>query len=59
MMLPSDMALLDPGMANQVKAYAEDPAAFAADFAVVFVKLLENGVPFAAGSPVYRFKTAA
>ena len=59
MMLASDLALVeDAAMAKYVKAYAADSAAFFKDFTAAFVKLQENGVPFAPGTPTYHFKTA-
>lgn len=45
MMLPSDMALVhDPNFRAVVEEYARDEAAFRADFAAAFAKLLELGV---------------
>lgn len=45
MMLPTDMALLsDPGFKEWVLLYADDKAAFYADFANAFAKLMELGI---------------
>jgi cytochrome c peroxidase len=47
MMLPSDLALIqDKAMLAHVERYAKDAAAFRADFAAAFGKLLELGVAF-------------
>jgi len=46
MMLPSDLALLeDPEFKKHVLVYAKDEAAFFADFAAAFGKLLDFSVP--------------
>ncbi|KAJ5895090.1 hypothetical protein N7495_006781 [Penicillium taxi] len=47
MMLPTDIALIkDEGFKPHVERYAKDSDAFFKEFTDVFVKLLENGVPF-------------
>ncbi|PYI03717.1 heme peroxidase [Aspergillus sclerotiicarbonarius CBS 121057] len=47
MMLPADLALTkDKAFRKHVELYAKDSDAFFKDFSVVFVKLLELGVPF-------------
>lgn len=47
MMLPTDIALVkDKGFRKHVERYAKDSDAFFKDFADVFVKLIELGVPF-------------
>lgn len=56
MMLPSDMILIhDPEFKKVAEVYAKDEAAFFADFAKAFAKLLELGVPFPASKPWYQF----
>jgi cytochrome c peroxidase len=56
MMLPSDIALIaDPAFKKWVEVYAKDEDKFYKDFAKAFGKLLELGVPFAAGKPWYQF----
>jgi cytochrome c peroxidase len=56
MMLPSDIALIaDPAFKKWVEVYAKDEDRFYKDFARAFGKLLELGVPFAAGKPWYQF----
>ena len=55
MMLPTDMALKkDGGFEKYVELYAKDQDLFFKDFAKVFSKLLELGVPFK-NSPEDRF----
>ncbi|KAF3387627.1 Cytochrome c peroxidase [Penicillium rolfsii] len=55
MMLPADMALVkDKGFKQHVERYAKDSDVFFKEFAEVFVKLLENGVPFTS-KPEDRF----
>ncbi|OOQ89132.1 Cytochrome c peroxidase, mitochondrial [Penicillium brasilianum] len=47
MMLPADLALVkDKGFKKHVERYAKDSDVFFKEFAEVYVKLLENGVPF-------------
>ncbi|KAJ5622714.1 hypothetical protein N7528_005946 [Penicillium herquei] len=47
MMLPSDIALIkDKGFKQHVERYAKDSDVFFQEFADVYVKLLELGVPF-------------
>lgn len=47
MMLPTDIALIkDKGFKPHVERYAKDSDAFFKEFSDVYVKLLENGVPF-------------
>lgn len=47
MMLPTDMALIkDKAFRKHVEAYAKDNELFFKDFADVFARLLELGVPF-------------
>ncbi|KAJ5681956.1 uncharacterized protein N7477_001896 [Penicillium maclennaniae] len=47
MMLPSDIALIqDKGFKSHVERYAKDADVFFKEFSDVYVKLLENGVPF-------------
>jgi cytochrome c peroxidase len=58
MMLPADLALLkDRAFSKHVYAYAKDSELFFKDFAAAFGRLLELGVPFKEGTPVYHFKT--
>ena len=46
MMLPTDLALVeDAALKKHVVTYAKDEAAFTADFAGAFSKLLHLGVP--------------
>jgi cytochrome c peroxidase len=57
MMLPTDLALInDKSFRKYVDLYAKDEKLFFKDFASVFQKLEELGVPFADGTPVYQFK---
>lgn len=58
MMLPADYALIqDKSFKNWVEAYAKDSDLFFKNFASAFEKLLENGVKFPEGTPVWHFKT--
>jgi cytochrome c peroxidase len=60
MMLPTDIALLaDPVFRAQVELYAKDKARFFQDFAAVYVKLLELGVPFKGDAAVHTFPKTA
>lgn len=57
MMLPSDMALIqDAEFKKWVAIYAKDSDRFFADFAKVFKKLEELGVPFGQDEKVFEFK---
>ncbi|KAI9206756.1 heme peroxidase [Polychytrium aggregatum] len=56
MMLPTDISLIkDRVFYKFVQLYAKDQDKFFEDFAAVFQKLEELGVPFAADAPVYEF----
>lgn len=60
MMLPTDYALIqDKGFKKYVELYAKDDQTFFKDFSNVFIKLVEQGVPFK-NSPEDRivFKTS-
>ncbi|KAJ3109536.1 heme peroxidase [Phlyctochytrium planicorne] len=60
MMLPADLALIkDRAFSKHVYAYAKDSNLFFKDFAAAYKKLLENGVPFKEGAPVFTFKATA
>jgi catalase (peroxidase I) len=44
MMLPTDMALLEPPFREYVELYAKDKQRFFDDFSAAFLKLIELGV---------------
>ncbi|TPX33363.1 hypothetical protein SmJEL517_g03720 [Synchytrium microbalum] len=57
MMLPADLALIkDRTFKKFVDLYAKDEQTFFSDFAKVFQKLEELGVPFKPDTPVFEFK---
>jgi cytochrome c peroxidase len=57
MMLPAEIAMHnDKEFRKYFDLYAEDEDKFFKDFAVVFKKLLELGVPFKGDEKVYEFK---
>lgn len=60
MMMPTDIALVkDKNFRKHVERYAKDSDAFFKDFADVFVKLIELGVPFSSKpEDRYVFKTS-
>lgn len=57
MMLPAEIAMhSDKEFKKYFDLYAKDEQKFFEDFAAVFKKLLELGVPFKGDEKVYKFK---
>jgi len=57
MMLPADLAFInDKEFKKYVEVYSKDEKKFFEDFAKVWQKMLELGVPFKDGTPEYKFK---
>lgn len=57
MMLPAEIAMLnDKEFKKYIELYAKDEQKFFEDFAAVFKKLIELGVPFKGDEKEYKFK---